>query len=196
MKTDIEFEAKFYPIDKNLIRSKLKQIGATLTKPERMMRAQVFNKELNQNIKCDYIRVRDEGDKVTLSAKSHAKEGGNLSDQKEVGIEVSDFVLAVEILSRAGLIPGDYQENYRETWKLGSAEIVIDTRPSLEPYIEIEANSEAQVKTVAEKLGLSWDQKIITSVIEIYASKYNLTREEAHQKIRYSTFEKPPFEQN
>lgn len=193
MKTDIEFEAKFYPVDKEIIRKKLLDIGANLIQSERLMRRQIFNKELNPEILCDYIRIRDEGDKTTMSAKTHAREDGSVSDQKEVVIDISDFDSAIEILKRAGLTPGDYQENKRETWELEGTEIVIDSWPSLETYIEIEANSEELVRSTAEKLGCDWNKKIITSVIEIYASKYALSREEAHQKIRYCTFEKPPF---
>ncbi len=191
--TDTEFEAKFYPVEPNVIRTKLQEIGATLEQPERLMRMQVFNKHLNPNIDCDYIRVRDEGDKVTMSAKTHAKAEGNLADQKEINIIVSDFETAVALLEKAGLVKGDYQEKLRETWTLDDAEIVIDTWPSLEPYVEVEAPSEEKVRVVAEKLGLSWEDRIITSVMEIYSTKYGLSRDEVQEKIRYSTFECPPF---
>jgi adenylate cyclase class 2 len=188
-----EFEAKFYPVDKEEMRNQLSEIGGELVAPERLMRRQVFNRELNESMKGDYVRIRDEGDKVTMSSKTHARADGEVSDQKEIQIVVSDFQSAVDLLIEAGLTPGDYQENLRETWNVGSAEVVIDTWPSLESYIEIEAESEEKVREVAEKLGRDWDQKIITSVIEIYANKYGVSRDEAHKKIRYSTFDNPPF---
>lgn len=194
MMMEIEYEAKFYPIDKEEIRNKLESIGAKLIVPERIMRRTMFGNESNPNMKCNYIRVRDEGDKITFSAKVHADSDGVIKDQKETVVVVDNFENAVKILEIAGLNLDMYQESLRETWMFEEAEIVIDTWPGLEPYVEIEANSEEKVKNIAKQLGFEWDSKIITAISYVYADVYDLTTEEVLGKIANITFEENPFE--
>ena len=95
---DEEFEAKFYPIEKTTFRKKLQEIGAMLVIPERKMRRVIFDSRTNPFLKCDYIRVRDEGGLTRMSVKTHAREGGQISDQKEIDVEVSDFDKTVKII--------------------------------------------------------------------------------------------------
>src|SRR5690348_15613870 len=122
-----EFECKFYPIDKEAFRGKLTDIGAKLVIPERKMRRSIVEQSDYPQIQCDYIRVRDEGDSVRLSAKTHALEGGDISDQKEVDVQISDYDKTVKLIELMGFKFNTYQETLRETWKYNDAEIVIDT---------------------------------------------------------------------
>lgn len=191
MKT--EFEAKFFPIDKDAIREVLKSVDAQLVSPERKMRRIIFDHRENAQVKADYIRVRDEGNAVRLSAKTHAGENGKLEDQKETDVEVQSFDDTVEILHQAGLIESAYQETLRETWDCQGAEVVIDTWPSLPCYIEVEASSEEEVKKVSELLGMNWEERRITSVVEVYAEYFKVSVEEVLNKLKKVTFEDLPF---
>lgn len=188
-----EYEAKFSPVNKNKIRQKLRSLKADLVTPERKMRRVIFGSELNPQINADYLRVRDEGDKVRVSLKVHAREGGKLSEQKETDVIVSDFEQTVKIFKSIGLKQDKYEENLRETWDLDGATVEIDTWPGLEPHIEIEAPSEKEVRRIAEELGFNWENKIITSVVEIYAKVYSVTNEEVLKRLTHCTFESPPF---
>ena len=190
---DTEFEAKFYPVDKEKYREKLKLIGAHLVIPERKMRRSIIDGRFHPEFKCDYIRVRDEGNSIRLSAKIHAQAEGKISDQKEVDVQVSDYDKTLEIFKAMGYQPELYQESLRETWKYGNAEIVIDIRPGLDPYSEIEAQSEEEVKDIARKLGFAWDKKIITTVVEIYADVYRLSIDGTLKMLSNITFENNPF---
>ena len=190
---ETEYEAKFYPIDKEKIRKKLKKIGAKLIYPERKMRRAIADKRVNPQIKCDYIRVRDEGNLIRLSAKIHAEEEGLVGDQKEIDNEVASFEKVVQILENSGLKFNRYQETLRETWEFEGADITLDTWLGLPTYAEIEAKSERKVRQIAEKLGFSWEKKIITAVVEIFQKVYNLTLEDALEKISHLTFEKNLF---
>src|SRR3989339_1610548 len=115
---DTEFEAKFYPVDKKRFCQKLLQIGAKLIVPERKLRRVLVDSRTYPQIKCTYIRVRDEGNHVRLSAKIHAAADGRVSDQKELDVIVDSFEKTIEILQIMGFTPDHYQENLRETWKL------------------------------------------------------------------------------
>ncbi len=191
---DIEFEAKFYPVDKNKYREKLRKLGAILKISERKMRRAIVDSTIYPQLTCHYVRVRDEGDSIRISAKTHAREGGKLSDQKEIDIEVNDYDKAIKIIESLGFKFTIYQETLRETWKYKSAEITIDTWPGLKTYSEIEANSEEEVKSIAEELGLDWNKRIITGIKEVYAKIYGLTIKKVTEKLRYITFESNPFE--
>lgn len=192
---ETEFEVKFYPVDKEEYRRKLIQLGAKCVISERKMRRSIFDGRNHPGqFKCDYIRVRDEGNLISMSGKTHAREGRNVSDQKETEIEVSDFDKAVEIVKLMGFEPDRYQETLRESWDFRGIEITVDTWPNLKPYTEIEAKSEDLVKDTAEKLGFKWENRIVTAAAEIMAKVYNLTIDEVLDKVTNITFENNPFE--
>jgi len=192
---ETEFEVKFYPVNKEEYRQKLSLLGAKCIFPERKMRRSIFDGRNHPGqFKCDYVRVRDEGNLISMSAKVHAREGGKVSDQKEVEIEVGDYDKAVEIVKLMGFEVDRYQESLRESWDYNGVEITIDTWPGLLSYTEIEAESEERVKKVAEKLGFNWKERIVTAVVEIMARVYGLTVDEVLDKISNITFENNPFE--
>lgn len=190
---EIEFEAKFYPVNKDEYRKKLLSIGAKLTIPERKMRRLIADHHDNIGLKCDYIRVRDEGNLVRLSAKVHAKDGGSVGDQKEADVTVANFDKTKEILEFAGLKFDKYQESLREEWEYDGANITIDTWPCTDTYSEIEASSEEQVKEIAGKLGLDWEGKLLLALDELCSKIYGISQEESLKKIRNVTFENNPF---
>lgn len=164
-----EIEAKFVNISIDEIRATLKSVGALLVKPMRdMQRVTIDSPQLKE--KDAFVRVRNEGDKVTMTYKQF--NSLTIDGVKEIEIEVSDFDEAVALLSAAGLPHGSYQESRRETWKLGEVEIVIDEWPWLRPYIEIEAPTEALVIETAEKLGFNWGDAIFGDVMAAYRVQY------------------------
>jgi adenylate cyclase class 2 len=191
MKT--EFEVKFYPVDKAMIIANIKKNGGRLIQPETKNILVIYGRQINPYIDGHYVRVRDEGNKVRLSVKVHASKEGSIADQKEIDTIVSDFDATVEILERSGLKRSGYQEKMRETWLLGTSEVVIDTWPGLETYIEIEDQSEDAVRSTAEVLGFNWKDKIITSVVEVYMDIYDLSREEVLKLLENTTFANNPF---
>lgn len=188
-----EFEVKFHPVDKKAIIEKLKSLGANLRQAEVMTTAVIFNRTANPQVKADYIRVRHEGDKTRLSAKIHAAADGNIADQKELDTLVNDFESTVQILKQAGLKPSSHMEKRRETWQLDDCEVVIDDNPGLQTYIEIEGSSEEAVRQTAQKLGFNWQDKIITSVVEIYMQEFNLSAEKVLELCANNTFADSPF---
>jgi adenylate cyclase class 2 len=86
---NIEYEAKFLNINKDKIRAKLKEIGANLVQAEILQKRMVFELPKGHEIKGGWLRVRDEGDKITMSLKVVA--GEKIEDQKEVCLKVNDL---------------------------------------------------------------------------------------------------------
>lgn len=150
-----EFEVKFYPVDKEEYRKKLQQIGAKLLISERKMIRLVADYRDNPTLgNRECIRVRDEGGLVRLSFKSFAKNAKQLTDQKEIETEVGNFDATVKIFEKLGIKFNRRQETLREEWQYKSAQITIDTWPSLLTYTEIEGDSEKTFTKLLKYLGL------------------------------------------
>lgn len=85
----LECEAKFKILSKDFIKQRLSRAGATLVRPEFFQRRAIYNLPKGHEINAGRLRVRDEGDKVTMSLKVSGKNG--IEEQKEVCLEINDF---------------------------------------------------------------------------------------------------------
>ena len=171
---ETEIEAKFLDIDKEEIRKKLREIGAELVHEERLMKSKVYEHPTEKQ--NDWFRVRDEGDKITLSYKQLLDR--TLHGTKEIDVVVNDFDKACSILEKSKLKFVTNQEKRREKWQLSKTEIVIDTWPWIPTFIEIEAPTENEVKSAAEKLGFDWNKAEHGSVETVYMKHFDVTEEE------------------
>lgn len=167
MKTEIE--AKFLDVDFNLMREKLSQLGGKCIQPMRLMRRTLIEPP-ELEARHAFIRVRDEGDKVTLAYKQF--DTISLIGAKEIEVTVSDFEDTIALLEQAGLTTKAFQETRRETWHLGDVEVVLDEWPWLKPYIEIEGPSEEAVKTTTAQLGFMWNDAVFGRVTSAYQLQY------------------------
>lgn len=164
-----EIEAKFLNIDFDDIRTKLQAAGAVCETPMRLMRRVTFDspemKERN-----GWLRVRDEGDKVTVTYKQ--VDALSVDGVLEIETIVGDFDAMVSIFKQTGIAGGSFQESKRETWKLGTVEVVLDEWPWLRPYIEIEGTSKQAVQQAAATLGQDWSQAKFGDVMVAYRAEY------------------------
>lgn len=171
-----EIEAKFLNIDPEQIRAKLKEAGAILEQPMRLMRRVQFDypdmRYKNDNY-TERLRVRDEGNKVTTTYKK--KNDTNYTYELET--TVGSFDDMVNIYKAIGLKDFSYQESKRETWNLDGVEVVIDEWPWLNTYIEIEGLDEPSIKVAAEKLALEWRNAKFGSVDTAYMDQYKGMKE-------------------
>lgn len=172
---NIEYEATFIGIDKVKVRENLSRIGAKLIKSEFLQKRVVFDLPQGHEIQGGWLRVRDEGDKITMSLK--VVNGDKIYNQKETQLVVDNFEEAKKFLSSIGCKESAYQENKRELWILDEVEITIDEWPFLEPFVEVEGKSEDEVKLVAEKLSFDYQKAKFCSVDTIYSEKYGVSTE-------------------
>jgi len=176
MKTEIE--AKFLNIKTDDLREKLKKIGAVMEYPERLMKRKVFDHN-DGKLRMDgaWIRVRDEGDgKITLSYKKLVDR--SLHGTKEITVEVSDFETTCDFLQASGFDSKSYQETKREKWTLGDSEITIDTWPWIPTFVEIESETEEEIRKLADLLGLDWSKALHGSVETAYQDLFDVTDDE------------------
>lgn len=174
---ETEIEAKFPDIDADALRLVLKEKGADLEYSEVLMRRKTFDySDRRLNRIGGWIRVRDEGDKVTLSYKQ--LNDRTLHGTKEINIVVDDFDKTCSFLESIGMAAKAYQETKREKWNYKNVEVTIDTWPWVPTFVELEGPTEEVVRKVAADLGFDWNSAMHGSVETIYQMHYDFTEAE------------------
>lgn len=169
--SQIEYECKILEVDTEETKELLIQHWAIFY-GSFLMRRYVY--DFNPIQPGKWIRLRDDGRKVTLTIKEIVHDG--IDGTKEREIVVDSFDMTHSILQQLGYTHKAYQENRRTSYALDSVAIEIDERPLIPPYLEIEWPSADAVHTMVAKLGYPLD--IITSenTTKIYA-KYGIDLE-------------------
>lgn len=168
-----ENEVKFLNIDPRGTEEKLKGIGAEKIF-DRIYKRRVYDfPDLSLNEKGAYLRLRDEGDKITLTYKQRLgikSHDGTQNDEgmEEIEVNVSDFDKTAELILKLGFIEKFYEENRRIRYKLKNIEFDIDFWPLLNPYLEIEAPGWQEVDEGIRLLDLDPKDKKIFSTYQVY----------------------------
>jgi adenylate cyclase class 2 len=165
-----EIEAKFLDVSFDDIRQKLTDLGAVCEEPMRIMRRVAIDNDFMRTGKDSFLRVRDEGHRVTMTYKQF--DSLSVDGAKEIEVEVSDYDATVALLEQIGLHSHTSQETRRENWRLGDVEIMLDEWPWIKPYIEIEAESETAIRELAAKLGFDWEDAVFGDVMAAYRAEY------------------------
>ena len=174
---ETELEAKWLNIDIEQFRLRLSEIGAKMISSERLMVRRIYDfPDSRLQDSGGWVRLRDEGYKVTLCYKQ--LNDRTLHGTKEVIVVVDSMENTNVFLESIGLVSKSLQETKRESWKLGDVEIELDTWPWIPSFIEIEANSEQEMKHVAEKLRLNLADALHGSVETAYQAVFDVSEEE------------------
>jgi predicted adenylyl cyclase CyaB len=142
-----EYEYRFNSYNKKEIITKLKELGAKYFGTFKF-RVIVFSDHTNSE---KYIRVRDEGHRVTMTIKN------NLTDKFPIENEViiNDFDEGINILLSLGCKKKYYYEKYREIWKLKNSEIIFDMNPGIPELMEVESLKKKELDILCKKLDLN-----------------------------------------
>lgn len=172
-----EIEATYLDIDHEALRVKLRNLGAVCEEPlHDMFRATYDYTDLRLDKKAAWIRVRQEGSKITMGYKQRQAE--TIDGMQEVEFTISDFDAACDFLDVIGLKQKARQETRREVWRLDDCEIMLDEWPWIPPYVEVEAASEVIVQAVSKQLGLDYSTALFDSADAAYMRYYDVTRTE------------------
>lgn len=184
-----EVEVKFLDIDEITLKAKLLELGAE-DLGERILYERIFyDPEKKWFQKNKFVRIRGDGVHTKLSYKHFHDEGKDTSaihDVTEVELEINDINKATAFLELIGLKCARYQEKKRHSFRYKDGEVDFDTWPTVPTFIEIEAQSEAIVKSIAKDLGLSWDDVYLHSAGSVIAGEYGIP----FNDFTYFTFEK------
>lgn len=145
----LEYEYQFYNYDKSTIIKNMKKIGFT-KKGQFIFRIMIFTHPLNTP--GAYIRIRDEGHRITLTYKTKDPKS-NFDNEDEVLID--NFDNGVKILFGLGCKKKFYYEKIREIWSLNDNEIIFDINPGAPERMEIESSNKKDLDTLTNYLQLT-----------------------------------------
>lgn len=142
-----EYEYRFNDYNKKDIISKLKELGAKYYGTFKF-RVMVF---VDYNNSEKYIRVRDEGHRITMTIKN------NLTDKFPIENEViiNDFDEGIKILLQLNCRKKYYYEKYREIWNYKNSEIIFDMNPGIPELMEVESSTKKELDILCKKLDLN-----------------------------------------
>ncbi|MFH0856320.1 MAG: CYTH domain-containing protein, partial [bacterium] len=142
-------------------------------------------------IKNSWLRVRDEGDKITMSLKKF--DGPSIEKQQEICLVIDNFDKGIGFLTAIGFKQKSYQETKRELWVLDGVEITIDEWPYLEPFVEVEAETEEGVKDTCKKIGLNYNNALFCPITILYSMKYNISADIINKIPKITFLDPNPF---
>ena len=198
--SEIEYEAKFLEINHDDLVSKIKSLGAILKQPNTFYRRSMFGL---CDVKRGYVRVRDEGDKTTLTSKIYK----NPDYPEEFELVIKDgFEKGKAFLGSLNLNEKAYHETMREKWHLKLSkskskkindknhkndicEIAFDCVPGLPMYVEIECKTEAYLNKAIKLLDLDKYEKRYGAYGKTYVEYYGMSETEINNEIKSLTFE-------
>ncbi len=163
MKT--EFEIVFTDINRNKIVKKIKELWWIQTKKNTLMKRvayDLWNKS--------FARIRDEWDKITCTYKEiNDCKIDDIDCVKELETTVWNFDIMKSIFDKMWLKEKAYQETKREVWHINNEiEIMIDLWPWLNPFVEIEWETEEIVKKYSKLLWFNYEEGLFWTVDQVY----------------------------
>lgn len=185
-----EIEAKFIHVSHQDIRKRLQALGARQALPRRLMRRKNYDyPDHRLEARHGWIRLRDEGGVVTLAYKQ--ADVLDATGTKEVSVVVDSFDETHNLLTAIGLEQKSYQETRRESWVLDSVHIELDEWPWIDPFVEIEASTEAELWRVARSLELHKADALFGGVDTVYTTIYDISSADISRWPEI-TFTNPP----
>ena len=164
-----EIEERVLEIDKDKVIAKLEELGAKKIGDWHQKR---YVYDFIPKRENEWIRLRTNGKETTLTYKN--VESKDISGTKELEIVVSDFEETNQLLKIMGYTPRSFQENLRTRYYLDHIEIDIDTWPLIPTYLEIEGNSEEDVKRVEKLLELNESKVTTMNCQDSYLEEYGI----------------------
>lgn len=165
-----EIEARWLNLDPNEMRRRLEKIGA-LREGSYFFKEWIFTKP-EWKPKNKRLRVRSDGERGWVTLKTN--ETFEVASTQEVEMEVSNPELAVELIKATGLPLVRHQEKKRESYELGEICFELDFWPKIPMVLEIEAPTEAGVRTGAELLGLKWEDAVFVDQAYVHRDHYGI----------------------
>ena len=168
---NLEYEIRIYDINERKIKKILKENGAELVQKKTIMPLIVYHHPKGK--KDSYIRIRDEGHEITLTAKTKLK--SKYVVEREVTINSVEEGHA--ILTLLGCKVKYKIEKIREVYQLkGCKEIVFDSYAGIPTYMEIDCHSESSLKKIAKLLGYKIEDHDTRKLSDIYYELYGIPK--------------------
>lgn len=168
-----EFEFKIVNPDIELFKRQLLKNNGQIVHPEQKMYRHVF--DLPDPSVDGFVRLRKEGEnKTTLTCKIFNK--SKYPQEYELSIN-EPYEKGLEFLKNSGLQLKSFQETAREKWSHPLAkEIVFDRWPGIPEFIEVDCESEENLKKVMDILDIKNKDVRYDGVDTLYEELYKIPK--------------------
>lgn len=176
---------RFLEIDKAALISKLDELGAEDRGEDFFEEIIFYDKDLRwQRENKRIVRLRKTKGGVLLAYKH--KEDESFMVAKEIEFFVGDLFKCAAFLEEIGLVAYRRQQKRRRSFFMNGVIVDIDEWPRIPVYMELEGDSEEDLKSAAAKLGFDWKMAISDSPRKIIEERYGIPV----SKLKFFTFEK------
>ena len=159
-----EIEAKFALSHLGDFRQHLLNSGARLLRDRILERNWRFDKpDGSLTAAGKVLRLRRD----IAATLTYKQAGAEPHVRTEIEFEVGDHQAAKNLIKALGYQVSLIYEKYRETFEYQQAQLDLDQLP-FGSFVEIEAEDPANLRQIAEELGLAWDQRASMSYAEIF----------------------------
>jgi len=149
-----EIECRFLEIDKEALLKKLHELGATDEGETMLEETIIYDSDLKWRDEQRFIRLRKIGDTTKLTYKEHREH--TVDGTYEIEFEIEDYQKAEVLFEKIGLVAYRHQQKKRHTLRLNGVTFDIDTWPKLPTYVELEGESEQDLKDAAKTVDFDW----------------------------------------
>lgn len=157
---------KFVLKDRAALIERLRAAGAQLLYPETFEDNIILDRRGELRTKGALLRVRKFGKFVLATYKGPVSLDRGIRSREEVQTGLESFERAITLFDSLGFKPTFRYQKFREVWRLGEVEIVLDRTP-IGDYFEIEGPLEV-IRGVSSELGMNMDEAIRLSYAELY----------------------------
>ena len=161
-----EIEVKFPLFDRPKLVARLVERGGERLYPETFEDNIILDRRGELRTRGALLRVRKFGRYVLATFKGPVAFEGTVKKRDEVQTGIESFELAISLFESLGFRPVFRYQKFREVWRVGKAEVVLDRTPIGE-YFEIEGPLE-QIREVVDDLGLRMEDAIRSSYSDLY----------------------------
>jgi adenylate cyclase class 2 len=181
--SDQELEVKFYLSHRQEMEARLNKLGRLAARRvhELNLRFDTPGRELATTGRL--LRLRQDS-RVRVTYKGSGSEQGGARLRQELEVTVSDFDTTLHLLEALGYEVVLMYEKYRTTYQVENVEAALDEMPTGH-FLELEGPNAESIQRVADKLGLSWDRRILDS----YTVLFERTRQSLGFEFRDLSFE-------
>lgn len=161
-----EIEVKFAMRERGEMLSRLRECGAEKLYAETFEDNIILDRRGELKTKGSMLRIRKFGKYVLATFKGPVAFDGGIKKREEVQTGVESFERAISLFDALGYKPVFRYQKFREVWRLGEVEVVLDRTP-IGDYFEIEGPIDV-IRRVVGELHLSMDDAIRSSYADLY----------------------------
>lgn len=167
-----EIELKFLDIDVDEIKFKIESLGAILKYDIEIESFSFLADDFHgSDSNKKYLRVRKIGSDVVLTYKDPATDS-KMTSRNEIEIKVDDYEKAILLIEKLGFTKGEVFRKHRIHYEFDTVHFELDTLENIPTYLEIETQTEDEMKSICEKLGLDMTMGKKGTIVEILPEKF------------------------